>query len=642
MGKKKGTSRAVVKAGLTPEDRKLLRNFQYSKEGHAPIVNTLAQAVLGFNPSPFFYTNFTGTQLNQTDSLYINNRWYLVSNKRQLLSESYVEHGVFQGAVDIPVDDAFRGGIEILSQQLSPDQIKQVTSRMDREGDLTRMAQAQKWKRLFGGSGLIINNGQPLNKPLTMRALRPDAPLEFIDCDMWELSNATMNLNSDYGLAMDGYPDDANNEYYTYYSWEAHYTRVMRMNGLRAPSFIRPRLRGWGLSIMEIMVNSINQYLKTNNLVFEVLDEFKIDVYKIKGLAASLLQKDGTAKVRRRVQLANLEKNYQNALTLDKEDDYQQKELSFTGIAETMEGIRLQLASDLRMPMAKLFGEAAKGFSSGEDTIENYNAMVESTVRTNCKYDLLRMVEIRCAQLFGKVPTDLDIGFKPLRVLGAEAAEKVKDAKYKRIESAVTKGLMTVREYKDAVNKENLLVVAIDPNIDRIEMAQQDEDVAEEGESQKPVGKSVQENVLTVGATPRIAVVAIVSDGKVLTGKRTDNGKWTFPGGHIDLNETPEEGAIREVMEESGIALTLSELTPLPAKRLISDRVQGKVFIIHPFVARLPQIIYPKTTEDPDGEIEKWDWVPIGKTTPELDPERRHAGQRDILVEYLLKTEVKK
>lgn len=42
-------------------------------------------------------------------------------------------------------------------------------------------------------------------------------------------------------------------------------------------------------------------------------------------------------------------------------------------------------------------------------------------------------------------------------------------------------------------------------------------------------------------------------NGRVLLQKRGDSGKWGFPGGAIELDETPEEAAIREVKEETGL-----------------------------------------------------------------------------------------
>ncbi|MEB3196174.1 MAG: NUDIX domain-containing protein [Candidatus Sericytochromatia bacterium] len=39
-------------------------------------------------------------------------------------------------------------------------------------------------------------------------------------------------------------------------------------------------------------------------------------------------------------------------------------------------------------------------------------------------------------------------------------------------------------------------------------------------------------------------------------------GRWLPPGGHVDAGETPEEGAVREVFEETGQQVELLDMTP--------------------------------------------------------------------------------
>ncbi len=49
-------------------------------------------------------------------------------------------------------------------------------------------------------------------------------------------------------------------------------------------------------------------------------------------------------------------------------------------------------------------------------------------------------------------------------------------------------------------------------------------------------------------------------NGEVLLQKRADCNKWGFPGGAIELGETPEMAAKREVKEETGLDVEVNKL----------------------------------------------------------------------------------
>ncbi|BCN30951.1 NUDIX hydrolase [Anaeromicropila herbilytica] len=48
--------------------------------------------------------------------------------------------------------------------------------------------------------------------------------------------------------------------------------------------------------------------------------------------------------------------------------------------------------------------------------------------------------------------------------------------------------------------------------------------------------------------------------GEVLLQKRGDSNKWGFPGGAIELGETPQMAAIREAKEETGLDVEVNNL----------------------------------------------------------------------------------
>lgn len=589
-------------------------------EADRMIANGLTEGLLGFNP-------FTeGVQLSQVDTLFKNNRWYLVSNMRQLLSEMYVEYGIIQTIVDVPVDDGMRGGVKVKTSQLSEQDVNDLEAEMAYQGDLQEAGQALKWNRLFGGAGLIIVTDQPAKTKLDLKSLYKN-PLAFRAADMWELYYSKMNVDDESMDETLRFKSDMEN--YNYYGQTVHQSRVLKFKGLKPPSFVRPRLRGWGFSVVESIIRSVNQYLKATNLSFEVLDEFKLDIYRMKDLLNTLLSPDGTAKVQNRVSLANKQKNYQNAIVLDSEDEYEQKQLSFSGLADTMSGIRLQLASDLRMPMTKIFGMSSAGFNSGEDDIENYNAMVEGTIREPARFHILRMVELRCQQMFGMIPDDLEIEFEPLRVLSSEQEETVKTQKFNRLLQARQAGEITSMEFRLGCNSDDLLPHKLEEN-DDLDTSYDGPEVASEPLPVNPQNKAQNEL-----EHKYIACIAPICDGWILTGKRKDTGLWTFPGGHIDGPETPLEAAIRECKEECGIVLEQSQCTKVGTKSFESHRKEGQKFTVTAFTAKLDSRIPPKTIDDPDQEIALWRWVELKEGTPELKPEARHAKE-DLIIQHLL------
>jgi 8-oxo-dGTP pyrophosphatase MutT (NUDIX family) len=51
--------------------------------------------------------------------------------------------------------------------------------------------------------------------------------------------------------------------------------------------------------------------------------------------------------------------------------------------------------------------------------------------------------------------------------------------------------------------------------------------------------------------------VFVVWEGKVLLHLHRELGIWLPPGGHIERNELPDDAAVREVLEETGVKAEL-------------------------------------------------------------------------------------
>lgn len=407
----------------------------------------------------------------QPYTLALANNYTPLSLNRVLLNYTYTTQGLIQIFVDVPVEDAFRGGVKFKSDELDEDDLKKLNQNFKRQrplngafrtglgrvnqqagynfanSDLKANMLGQSWKRLFGGAGLIINTDQDFRKELRVDAIREDSPLQFIPADRWELVLSAINIY-----------DPNNPTPFNYYGLDIHRSRVLKIIGKEAPSYVRLRLQGWGMSILEYSIRAVNAYVKFENLLFELLDEAKIDVWKIEGFNTSLASEIATDQIRRRLLLGNELKNFQNGIAMDAEDDYMQKQISFTGIAEIKEGLRTDLCAYLRFPKNKLFGESAGGFGSGKDSLDNYNSTIEA-IREDSMPELLTTGSLRCQQMFGFIPEDLDVEWTPLDVLDGTEQEAIKTSKQARATGLFSLGLTDGKETSEILKKEGLLVI---------------------------------------------------------------------------------------------------------------------------------------------------------------------------------------
>jgi 8-oxo-dGTP diphosphatase len=120
--------------------------------------------------------------------------------------------------------------------------------------------------------------------------------------------------------------------------------------------------------------------------------------------------------------------------------------------------------------------------------------------------------------------------------------------------------------------------------------------------------------------------VIIEKDGKILIGKRrTSHGSNTYSilGGHLEFGETFEEGAKREVREESGLDIENVELVSIN-----NDIAYEKHYVsigLHAFLE-------DGTPEEIEDAIGEWQWV-----NPRQLPEPMFPHSKKVIENWLAK-----
>jgi 8-oxo-dGTP pyrophosphatase MutT (NUDIX family) len=112
--------------------------------------------------------------------------------------------------------------------------------------------------------------------------------------------------------------------------------------------------------------------------------------------------------------------------------------------------------------------------------------------------------------------------------------------------------------------------------------------------------------------SPKVAsLVGVVDDdGRLLVIKRADDGRWCLPGGKLDVGESPEEAAVREAREETGVRVAVEELVDTYAVEPPSSSPHHTVVLLYRCTAIGGE---PTTTHEADavrylypGDVPAW------------------------------------
>ena len=108
---------------------------------------------------------------------------------------------------------------------------------------------------------------------------------------------------------------------------------------------------------------------------------------------------------------------------------------------------------------------------------------------------------------------------------------------------------------------------------------------------------------------PIVGVGAVVIDGgRVLLVRRGNpplKGEWSLPGGALELGETLEEGAVREVLEESGLAVETVGLVEV-LDRINKEEAGNRILYHYVLVDFLCRVVGGKLEAASDVEDARW------------------------------------
>jgi A/G-specific adenine glycosylase len=135
------------------------------------------------------------------------------------------------------------------------------------------------------------------------------------------------------------------------------------------------------------------------------------------------------------------------------------------------------------------------------------------------------------------------------------------------------------------------------------------------------VSSGVQKTVSVSFVAAVIVAEDLVYVQQRLPGRRWAS-LWEFPGGHLNVGETPAEAVLREVQEETEFSIDIQ--TPLP---VVSHTYTKYRATLYPFLCRL---VYPAIPATPVlHAAQDYRWLPLQA----LDALAFSAGHRKVITQ---------
>lgn len=328
------------------------------------------------------------------------------------LGRLYTGEGFVKRIIKTPADDMIREWITIEN-----DEDNFIMNKLNEIKAKTSCHEALLWMRLYGGAVIFVGamDGNPPEEPLQENRVKSIEFLHVVDRSQIFLGTSDIAedpRSKDFGQieVYDLRIGPLNTQV------RVHKSRILEFKGEPAPKRVgdlNTDIRYWGLSALQAMWEKIRDYGAGFQSVDNILLEFIIGKYKLKGLAEKLATNQENAIITR-MDIVNVAKSMLNAVLLDADsEEYTRDTANVGGIADILDRLQMNLSGVSEIPVTRLFGRSPAGQNAtGEsDTLNYYDGI--SAQQENKLHDPLQDLVDLIAVVYNR-PGDHPIAFNPL------------------------------------------------------------------------------------------------------------------------------------------------------------------------------------------------------------------------------------
>jgi uncharacterized protein len=372
----------------------------------------------------------------------------------------WIHRGSWLGgvAIDLVADDMTRAGAE-LTGELKPDKIDAINESAVSLGIWNSINETIKWARLYGGClAVMMIDGQDWATPLNLDRVGKGQFKGLLVLDRWMVDPSLENLVTETG------PDIGLPKFYRVTAdapalprVKIHYSRCIRLEGIRLPYYQRLQENLWGISILERLYDRMVAFDSATTGAAQLVYKAYIRTYKIKGLR-NIVSQGGQALqgLIRYVDMMRRFQSLEGMTLLDGEDEFEGHQHSaFSGLSEALVQFGQQLSGALQIPLVRLFGQSPAGLNAtGESDLRTYYDGIKQQQVKTLKVPMTKVY--RCiAQSEGiRLPDGFGADFRTLWELTsdqkADVTGKITGAVVEAHEAGLISAKTSLRELKQS------------------------------------------------------------------------------------------------------------------------------------------------------------------------------------------------
>lgn len=339
----------------------------------------------------------------------------VLSANRSYLDAMYRSSWIVGRMVDVVAEDMLRGGIDIQSE-LQPGQVDELLRFMRRMSVNSRLSNALKWGRLYGGAlAVILIDGAQPEEPLELESIRPGAFRGLHVLDRHQVTPSS-DVVRDLGPML-GYP-----EFYTVNgstgmdSLRLHHSRVIRFVGVELPYYERQREQSWGASVVERAFDRILALDSSTHGAANLMMRSYLRVIGVEGLR-EILATGGQAEkaLLKMFDMIRQMQTNEGITLLDSKDQLTTYNWTFAGVYDALQAFAEQIAGATGIPLVRLLGQSPKGFSTGDADLRSYYDTIATQQDDDLRPAYEKLLPVLSMSLWGNpLPEGTQFEFRDL------------------------------------------------------------------------------------------------------------------------------------------------------------------------------------------------------------------------------------